>query len=207
LRRNQTERTGTSVLESRYDAIIEKPTARAMGTKRALAAPTMKKAGMKTARIHNIASRRGRAVSRVPSRAARASGAPRPRWAWMFSTATVDSSTRMPMARARPPRVIRWIDWPVIQRANTAARRESGNVDDDDEGAAPIAEEEQHHEAGEEGAEAAFLEHVFDGAVDDGRLVEDVADLDVVGQDFLKLGDVLFDEVDDFEASRRRRAW
>jgi hypothetical protein len=63
------------------DATIEKPTASASGTKSACAEPSMKNAGMNTARMHNIASRRGSAVSRVPSSAARASELPRARCA------------------------------------------------------------------------------------------------------------------------------
>ncbi len=52
---------------------MAKPTASASGTNSAFAAPTMKNAGMNTARMHSIASSRGTVVSRVASRAARAS--------------------------------------------------------------------------------------------------------------------------------------
>jgi hypothetical protein len=54
-RSTQTDTMGTKVLESRYDATIEKPTAKASGTNRLWAAPVMKKAGMNTARMHSIA--------------------------------------------------------------------------------------------------------------------------------------------------------
>jgi len=72
LRSIQTASTGTKVLDSRYDPTIEKPTARASGTKRLCAAPVMKKAGMNTARMHSIATNRGNVVSAVASLAARA---------------------------------------------------------------------------------------------------------------------------------------
>ena len=105
---------------------MAKPTASASGTNSALAAPIMKKAGMKTARMQSMASRRGSVVSRVPSSAARASDLPRARWVWMFSTVTVASSTRMPTASARPPRVMRWMFCPLIHRPNAAAMSDSG---------------------------------------------------------------------------------
>ena len=80
LRSIQTDSTGTNVLESRYDPTIEKPTARASGTNRLCAAPVMKKAGMKTARMHSIATNRGSVVSAVASLAARARLRPSARW-------------------------------------------------------------------------------------------------------------------------------
>jgi hypothetical protein len=55
------------VLDSRYDATIEKPTAKASGTNRLWAAPVLKKAGMNTARMHSIAIKRGTVVSAVAS--------------------------------------------------------------------------------------------------------------------------------------------
>src|SRR6266481_8507342 len=72
MRSTQTDKMGTNVLESRYDATIEKPTAKANGTNRLWAAPVMKKAGMNTARMQSIAMNRGSVVSAVASLAARA---------------------------------------------------------------------------------------------------------------------------------------
>src|SRR5260370_40622140 len=65
MRSTQIDKMGTKVLESRYDATIEKPTAKASGTNRLWAAPVMKKAGMNTARMHSIAMNRGSVVSAV----------------------------------------------------------------------------------------------------------------------------------------------
>ena len=79
LRSIQIDKTGTKVLESRYDATIEKPTANASGTNRLCAAPVMKKAGMNTARMQSIATNRGSVVSAVASLAARARLPPRAR--------------------------------------------------------------------------------------------------------------------------------
>ena len=127
VRSSQIESTGTNVLESRYDATIAKPTASDSGTKSACAAPCMKNDGMNTARMQSIASSRGTAVSMVPlpdgqrDRAASASI-----WWWMFSISTVASSTRMPIASARPPSVMRLIVWPVSQSATSAPQRRTG---------------------------------------------------------------------------------
>jgi hypothetical protein len=71
---------GTSVLERKYEAIIEKPTASDSGRNIALAAPTMNNAGVNIARMHSIASKRGPMVSVVAARVPRARGSPRARW-------------------------------------------------------------------------------------------------------------------------------
>jgi len=71
-RSSQVATTGTKVLDSRYEAIIEKPTASDTGTNSPRAAPSMKKDGTNTARMHNMASSRGRAVCELPSRTAQA---------------------------------------------------------------------------------------------------------------------------------------
>ena len=155
LRSIQTDSTGTKVLESRYDATIEKPTASASGTNRLCAAPVMKKAGMNTARMQSMARNRGSVVSAVASLAARARLRPSARRVWMFSIATVASSTRMPTASANPPRVMMLIVWPETQSA-APTRGRKRNVQDHDERTAPVAQEQQHHEAGEHRAESAF---------------------------------------------------
>ena len=73
-----------------------------------------------------MAKSRGTAVSAIARHTARATESVCPIWTWMFSTATVDSSTRMPTARARPPSVIRLIDCPASHNANSEAIRASG---------------------------------------------------------------------------------
>src|SRR5262249_51448505 len=69
---SHTDSTGTKVLESKYDAISEKPTASDSGTKSACAAPVIRNDGRKTASTQSIASRRGTAVSALPRRTASA---------------------------------------------------------------------------------------------------------------------------------------
>ena len=86
----------------------------------------MMNAGMNTDRMHSSASRRGTAVIRLPWRTAEAMLSVRPIWTWMFSTVTVDSSTRMPMARAIPPSDMMLIVLPVIQSPNSEPSRASG---------------------------------------------------------------------------------
>src|SRR5438067_13188319 len=48
---SHTDSTGTKVLDRTYEVTIEKPTARLIGTNSSRAAPCMKNAGMKTARM------------------------------------------------------------------------------------------------------------------------------------------------------------
>src|SRR5438876_11484889 len=51
---NQVEKTGTRLLDSRYDAIIAKPTASDSGTNNCRATPAMKNEGTNTASMHTI---------------------------------------------------------------------------------------------------------------------------------------------------------
>src|SRR5258708_2908853 len=78
--RIQTDRTGIKVRERKKDPTMEKPTAKATGTKRAWATPLMKKAGMKTARTHNMVIKRGMTISLEASNAAWARLFPLARW-------------------------------------------------------------------------------------------------------------------------------
>ncbi len=94
------------MLESRYEATIEKPTASARGGKSARLMPTRKNVGKKTARMQSMASKRGCITSCMASTTARPAGLPVARCVCTFSTATVASSTRMPTASARPLKVM-----------------------------------------------------------------------------------------------------
>ena len=110
------------------EAIIENATASASGGKSARPIPTMKNDGMNTAITQSIARNFGTITSAMASRIARLTRCSRPRWVCMFSIVTVASSTRMPIARASPPRVMMLTVWPVSRRPTTAARRASGIV-------------------------------------------------------------------------------
>ena len=111
---------GTNVLDSRYEATIEKPTASESGRNIAFAAPTMKNDGANTASTHNIAMSSGNATSCPESTTARATALRRTKCVWIFSITTVDISTRIPMARANPPSVMMLTVCLVIHSANTA---------------------------------------------------------------------------------------
>ena len=63
LEQSRRDSTGTSVLDSRYDVIMAKPTASDSGTNSDRTGSSMMKAGMNTDRMHSMASRRGTAVS------------------------------------------------------------------------------------------------------------------------------------------------
>ena len=60
------ENTGMKVVDKRNAAIMAKPTARAKGTNRPRAAPSIRNEGKNTARMHNMARRMGTIVSDVP---------------------------------------------------------------------------------------------------------------------------------------------
>ena len=182
------------MLESRYDAIIEKPTAIASGTNRLLSRALHEERGNEDRQHaeHREQARQGglgrRVVGRLVERPVRG------QCAWTFSIVTVASSTRMPTASASPPRVIRLIVWPVNQRAIAAASKGEGDVHHDDDGASPVAQEEQHHQPGQHGAEHAFLAQPVDGARHVGALVELVAHLHARRDDRLELRKVVLDQ-------------
>ena len=97
---------GTSVRDSRYDAIIANTTAIASGVNRYRAVPVSSSTGTNTMQMDNVDTNVGTAICEAPSRTARTSGFPIARLRWVFSISTVASSTRIPTARASPPSVI-----------------------------------------------------------------------------------------------------
>ena len=76
--------------------------------------------------MQSVETKAGSAISCAPSRIAASSGFPADRWRWIFSIATVASSTRIPTASASPPRVIRLIVSPSALRIASEASTESG---------------------------------------------------------------------------------
>ncbi len=86
----------------------------------------MKAAGRKTASTQSMAKSRGTVVSCVPCQTARARLSDLAACVWIFSTATVASSTRIPTASANPPSVIRLSVWPVSHNATKAAKSAKG---------------------------------------------------------------------------------
>ncbi|GBD30564.1 hypothetical protein HRbin32_01672 [bacterium HR32] len=61
--------------------------------------------GTNTTTSTRVMATAARPISLRPFRAASAGGSPRSRWRWMFSRTTMESSTRIPMARERPSMV------------------------------------------------------------------------------------------------------
>ena len=104
------------------------PTANERGTNSDFVTPVIKNEGTNTARTESMASNLGMTTSLLASSTARARSTPLARWVWMFSIATVASSTRMPTARANPPRVMILMVCPAPQRATTAVSRANGIV-------------------------------------------------------------------------------
>ena len=114
------------MLDSRYELIIAKPTPKARGMNKALSGSSMIKAGIKTDKMQASASKRATAVMLLPLRTARARDAPPWNCAWMFSTSTVASSTKMPMANAKPPSDMILMLLPVKYKPNRDPKRASG---------------------------------------------------------------------------------
>ena len=112
--------------DRKYDAAIAKITAIASGRNRAAAGPVSAKIGRKTMQIESVETNAGIAICAAPSTIAGRSAFPCSRLRWMFSIATVASSTRMPTASARPPNVITLSVCPVPQRQMIDASTESG---------------------------------------------------------------------------------
>ena len=99
---------GTMVRERTYEANMAKTTASANGTKRYLATPESKNIGAKTMQIESVDTKAGVAICDALSRTTSSNSfsGSASRFRLMFSTSTVASSTRMPTARASPPRVM-----------------------------------------------------------------------------------------------------
>ncbi len=114
------------MLDSRYDVIIDAPTASDSGTNSARTAPSMMNDGMNTERMHRSARSLGTAVSMFPCRTERDMDGVCSICVWMFSISTVASSTRMPMASASPPSVMMLIVLPVRFRTTIDPRSASG---------------------------------------------------------------------------------
>jgi hypothetical protein len=117
---------GTRVRDRKYEVSMANTTAIARGTKSELAAPAMKTTGKKTMQMHSVETNAGAAISWAPSRIACTRGLRRARRRWKFSTSTVASSTRIPTASARPPRVMRFSVCPSRPRTMIETRSASG---------------------------------------------------------------------------------
>jgi hypothetical protein len=90
------------------------------------AAPEMKATGMKTMQMHSVATNAGTAICCAPSRMARTNGFFIAMLRCTFSISTVASSTRIPTASDRPPRVMRFKLSPMHASTMIETRIESG---------------------------------------------------------------------------------
>src|SRR5579863_2668959 len=104
---------------------MAKTTARAMGVNRYLAGPVRKTTETNTIQMVRVDTKVGVAISEAPTRTASFRGCD-PMWRWIFSMVTVASSTRMPMARARPPRVMVFMVSPMALSTMMELRMDSG---------------------------------------------------------------------------------
>ena len=76
--------------------------------------------------MHKVETSAGIAISPAPSKIALCRSDPKCRWRSMFSMVTVASSTRMPTASARPPRVMILSVPPIAQSAMIEHRMDNG---------------------------------------------------------------------------------
>ena len=98
----------------------------AKGVNKYLAGPCSSTTGKNTMQMDRVATIAGTAICRAPSRIATVRGLPMCWLRLMFSTSTVASSTSMPMARLRPPMVMRFRVWPDSFMPITPNRMASG---------------------------------------------------------------------------------
>ena len=77
----------------------------ASGRNRYRAMPVRKSTGKKTTIVVIVDTKMGIATSWAAASTACLAACPMARWRWMFSSSTIESSTRRPTPSARPPSV------------------------------------------------------------------------------------------------------
>ena len=105
---------------------MENPTARVSGMKSERTGSFKMNVGMNTERMQSMAKSRAVAVAALARRAARATECVWSNWACVFSIVTTASSTRMPMASAKPPSDMMLSVFPVSHKATRAKVKEQG---------------------------------------------------------------------------------
>ena len=140
---------GTRVRDSTKEAIMANTTASAMGTNRKPETPGRKNIGTNTMQMHSSETKAGVTICWAPSRMAVSTSLPCSRCQLMFSMVTVASSTRMPTASARPPKVMMFRVWPSADSSGDGRQHRQRNRGGDDHGRAPAAQEQQDHQAGQ----------------------------------------------------------
>ena len=107
---------------------MAKATLKASGEKRKRPSPVRKITGESTTTVVIVETITGIATSSAASRAAVSAGFPIRKCRTVFSRTTMESSTSLPTARARPPSVMLFNVFPVAYKPIKAARMESGIV-------------------------------------------------------------------------------
>ena len=101
-------------------------TAIAIGTNRKRATPSRKNIGTNTMQMQSSDTKAGATICWAPSMMAVSTSLPCSRCQLMFSMVTVASSTRMPTASARPPKVMMFRVSPNAARSAIEPRMASG---------------------------------------------------------------------------------
>ena len=134
--------------------------------------PPGKTSAGRRCRCTSVDTSAGSAICCAPSRMAVVMSLPISRLRSMFSISTVASSTRMPTASARPPRVMMLIVSPSALSMQIALRIESGMENADDQRVPPVAQEKQDHRGRQHAAMAASVSTPLTGRLHEDRLVE-----------------------------------
>ena len=196
VRSSQTEMTGTNMLESRYEVIIEKPTARASGTNMLRAAPSMKNDRQEHGQDaqHRQQARHRRLAVAAPDRQGHGIGVLHLRVDVLdLDRRLIDQDADRQRQAAERHQVDRLPGRPQGHHGPHQGQRD---VEHDHDHAPPVAQEQQHHQARQHRAEQPLGADAPHGPGDVGRLVELEADVDVRRQRLLHPRQVLLDRVD-----------
>ncbi len=98
-------RSGVTVRDTRKLIISANAMVSASGMNRLRATPVRNSTGRNTTMVVIVDTRIGIATSFAAASTASRRDWPRPRWRWMFSSSTIESSTSRPTPSARPPSV------------------------------------------------------------------------------------------------------
>ena len=143
------------------------------GMKRSLAWPSRKTVGMKTTMVVIVDTKIGIATSRAASSTARRRGLSGIlRCRLMFSSSTMESSTRRPTREGEPAEREDIERLPEHVHGHEREEQRERDGDRDDDGRDERAQEEQDDEEGQDRADRRLVPEALDGLADVGRLVE-----------------------------------
>ena len=122
----------------------------------------------------------------------------------MFSIVTVASSTRMPTASAKPPKVITLIVSPSAEDRDRAQNRQRYR-NRDDERRAPAAQEQQDHQSGQHRRDETLADDARHRRIHETRLISNGDETQSLRQPGFYLRQQRLNAVDDVERRRRTR--